>query len=329
MGIAAEIHRGSTERVGVMQGLEKSMFASVSCVVVHENPDDDALVCLYLLSKLASEQWDTTKVVTVPSGEKMPGSEGDPTVVHLDTGGGPFDQHGKGLKRGSSASLMGHLLGITDNPAYANLIEMSVKVDNAEAIPPTDLHFIIEGLRYRYRSGEFDLSTLIVRAFELFDMLSAQGVNHAKSEQGLKAVAQWHETPKGKVCFLSGRPNLRDAAFKEGAAVVVWTKVTGGHRNVGVQVHRDRQNDLFLWAVAEALRKAERHSRGLNGYAKDLKYPGTRPEIDPSWYYHEKGTLILNGSQSHPLTDDTVSRLGTGRIVRTVVTALGGQVITE
>jgi hypothetical protein len=117
----------------------------IKTLVGHRFPDDDVWLCCWMAKRFIPKAAEA-QIVFVNAGEALPGSEGDPSVLHFDTGGGDYDQHGRGFERSCSAALLAEKMEILDkHPGLKPLIEMVTAVDNVEPLPPTSVHYAIEG----------------------------------------------------------------------------------------------------------------------------------------------------------------------------------------
>ena len=294
----------------------------IKTIVVHWWPDDDALLCLWTAKKFIPKAANA-RIVFVNAGESLPGSEGDPSVIHFDTGGGEYDQHGKGIRNTSSAAILAEKLGLTDN-GLKPLIELATAVDNIKPMPPTSIHFIIKGYPRMFKKPDGTTDWLIVqeRIFELFDIIYNQETARGRSRNDFRKHAERIILPNGiNIAILLWHPECREEAFNQGAAVVIWTQSRGPHKfYTGIQCNR-MCPDLWLDRVAVALRFAEAQARGLDVRGKNLTYLG-RGEPVPVWYLHDSLRLILNGSRSWKLSEDEYTKLQPRQIVGLVSQAL-------
>ena len=301
----------------LFEGLSKGR--EVKTLVVHRHPDVDAWLCLWIASKFIQET-KGANIVFVNSGETLNGDDqNDLSVLHFDTGGGEYDQHGKGLERSSSAFLLVIRKGLDQIPGILPLLELSIAVDNIDPVPPTSIHYSIEGYAFllRHEDGSTDWDKVKERVFELFDIVFGQETQRVQSREQLNRYANQIALPNGiHITNILWQPQLREAAFEEGAMVVIWTDslqrsvATGNVATraefnwarklptfrkdewerifyTGIQRNR-RFPQLFLDRVAEELDLAEARKRRV--------HPHDLPAI---WFLHETKTLILNGSRTH------------------------------
>ena len=295
----------------------------IKTLVGHRFPDDDVWLCCWMAKQFIPKAVGA-EIVFVNAGKTLPGSDGDPSVLHFDTGRGEYDQHGKGLQQTCSAAILAEKLGLENDPGLAPLIEMVTAVDNAEAFPPTSLHFVIEGYPRTFKKpdGHIDWQRVQGRVFELFDIVYGQQSSRAQARANLYKYSGWRILPNGlKVATLLGHPELREAAYEKGAAVVVWTQSRGkNHFYTGIQISRSYP-ELRLDKVAAALRSAEAKARGANVQGEDLGYVGRGGSVS-TWFIHDSLRVILNGSRTWKPNEDEYTKLTPEQIVQLVHQAL-------
>ncbi|MBI2038373.1 MAG: hypothetical protein HYT19_00420 [Candidatus Nealsonbacteria bacterium] len=303
----------------------KEAAPEIKTLVGHRFPDDDAWLCLWMAKNFIAKT-KKAQVVFVNAGEILPGTDSDPTVIHFDTGGREYDQHGKSLKNTSSSHLLAKGLGL-DDPGLEPLLELAKAVDNIERLPATSVHFIIEGyprrLEFQKSGGIIDWQKIQERVFELFDIIYGQETQRVQNRKALREHAEWTTLPNGiKIASLFWHPELREAAFEQGAAVVVWTQFRRKDRfYVGIQRHRDYPS-LQLNKVAEMIRFREGKVRNIDVMGKNLQYIG-RGEPVKNWFLHDSLGLILSGSRSWKLEPEEYTNLAPQDIAGIVHRALG------
>ena len=290
----------------------------IKTLVGHRFPDDDTWLCLWMAKKFIPKVKDA-EIMFVNAGQCLLGKENDPSVLYFDTGGGQYDQHGKGLRKSSSAKLLTEKLELSGDPGLKPLLEMVVKVDNIEPVAKTDIHFLIEGYprcqQFRKpHSNDVEWSKVQERVFEIFDVLYGQETSRIQNLENFKKHGAERTTlPNGiKVAAIFGHPEYRELAFEEGATVVIWTRPKGkNHFFTGIQVNREC--NLFLDNVVAALRDQEAKARQTNTENENLRYIGRKP--NDSWYLHDSKRLILNGSHTWEPSEEEYTKLFPRQIV--------------
>jgi len=298
----------------------------IKTLVGHRFPDDDAWLCFWIAKRFIPRA--AKAIVTfVSAGGILPGTENDPSVLHFDTGGGEYDQHKTKSWRQSSANILARKLGEKINlkePALIPLIDLATAVDNVKPLPPTSIHFIIEGyprLLKKNGSGAINWEEVQRKVFELFDIVYNQEKQRIESREKLKEFARWINLPNGiRIASILEHPEIREAAFEAGATVVIWTQSRGNGRfYTGIQRHRD--SEVRLNEIAANLRWAETKERGIDARGKNLQFIGQSEDM-PWWYLHDSLALILNGSRSHPLKGNEYTELQAQQIVAITRNAL-------
>lgn len=288
-------------------------------LVVHRFPDDDSWLSLWIAKKFIPKTTDA-EIVFVNAGESLPGSDGDNSILHFDTGGGEYDQHSKGYKSSSTSLLAQKLHLVEEEPGLKPLLDMAVAVDNIQPLLPTSIHFAIEGYPriFRKSDGTIDWQRVQERTFELFEIVYNQETQRVQSRENLAKHAEWTTLPNGiRVCSLLWHPECREAAFETDAHVVIWTVSRNSkHFYTGIQAHRNYP--VYLDNVAAALRSQESKTRGETVPDEDLRRVGRLG----AWYLHDSKKLILNGSRSWKPTPDEYTRLTPRQIVGLVHRAL-------
>jgi len=171
-------------------------------------------------------------------------------------------------------------------------------------------------------NGTIDWQQVQKRVFELFDIVYNQATIKARSRENLKKYAEWTTLPNElKITSLLWHPELREAAFETGAAVVVWTQSKGLNKfYTGIQRNR-KYPEFRLDKVAATLRYAEAQERRIDVRGKTLLYVGRGKPIS-NWYLHDSLGLILNGSRSWKPAEDEYTKLQPRQIIGLVHKAL-------
>lgn len=298
----------------IMKLAAEGMAPAVKTLVGHKFPDDDVWLSFWIARKFIPNA-AKAEIRFVEAGTCLPGSDNDPTVLHFDTGRGEYDQHGTQFERTCSALILAQKLGVDKDPGLIELLEMVTQVDNTEKMSPTSLHSAIVGYprHPNYRTqGAIDWEKVQNSVFELFDNVYGQETSRAKARVDLKQFGRCRTLANGlKVCTLFGYPQSRDAAFEDGAAVVIWTtRRKQGKFHVGIQKNsRDPLYvELKLTEVAAWLRKGEAGLRGIDVDGTDLNYIDRYGPIT-TWFLHHSLNLILNGSKKWEPKEDEYTQL--------------------
>ena len=294
-------------------------------LVVHQRPDTDALVCLWAANRFIVVN-APSRIFFIPSGTTGLPAEDEAmyNVLYMDVGGGPCDQHGKQLKRGSSFQLVMQEYGLHDTyPALASFLELTIATDNVEKIDPMSIHYVLKGLPWQFNEGgEIDWNQVCNFAFIMFDTI------YSLEEQKLLTKKRYAELRTMRECefVLSNgynlacvhyNPEFRECAFDRDADVVVWfsKRRKKGTFEVGIQVNR--KSPLMLRTIVIALRNAEAEARGVTLTRDDAATLGILDSV-PGWFLHDSLKLVACGTRSHPLTGDEFTYLKTHEILHIV-----------
>jgi len=287
----------------------------IKTLVTHKFPDDDAWFCLWIAKKFIQKAANA-QIVFVNAGETLFGTEGDPSVIHFDTGNGQYDQHQKSdRKRTCSAALLVEKLDLDEKEVTSlrPLLKMTTAVDNVEKLPETSLHFLIEGYPRLFNKEGVDWEKVQGRVFDDFEIIYGQEKQRQQTRKNLDKLAERTTLANGlRVTTILWHPELREAAFEEGAAAVIWTiSKSGGKRfYTGIQTNRNYP-ELRLTNVALALRSIEVKAHGIS-----------EEKAENVWFLHDSQKFVANGTRTHQPTDDEYTRLVPRQIVGIVHRAL-------
>lgn len=103
-------------------------------IVGHLAPDLDCLAAIWILVRFGRA--GTAALQFVPAGQTLGDvlPDGDPQIVHVDTGGGRFDHHHTADPTLSAAELVRREVAPAD-AALIRLVEQVTRIDHAEAYP--------------------------------------------------------------------------------------------------------------------------------------------------------------------------------------------------
>ncbi|MDB5195596.1 MAG: hypothetical protein JWO84_780 [Parcubacteria group bacterium] len=281
-------------------------------LVVHQRPDTDALACLWGARRFVVPAGTEPYICFVEAGSTLPPEDCEGfNVLYMDVGGGPCDQHGKGLARASSFQLLAREYGFANDPGIRHILELTVASDNVERLNPLNMHYYFKGLPHLLRdpaTQEIDWAGVVDRAFEVLDVFYGMHLSQANSRK------EWLDKGRAKrlgngvqIGSIWWNPGLREAAFEEGMDVVMWTNSRSKKRmEVGIQVGRN--SPVTLEQVAFMLRKAEAAKRGIELSDEQAAAIGECMEV-PTWFLHDSKRLILSGSRSKRLLPEECTLL--------------------
>ncbi len=293
-------------------------LAEIKTIVGHIQPDADVWLAIWLVKRFHPGAKEA-ELVFVRSGTILPESENDPAVIHVDTGLGPYDHHGKNLGRTCSAALVAAALGRADDQGLTPFIEMVTMADNAEPLPATSVFFLLKGCPdlCRAKDNAVDWRQVEAKVFEIFDIIYGQETKRVEFRAALNREIGWKRLPNGlKLAILFRVPRFKEAAFEAGADVVVWTQPLSMGYYVGVQSH-----GVNLGPMAAKLREAEFRRRGIKVFIGELYYSGQAGPMD-NWFLHDSNNLVLCGSRTHPLAPEARTILTEAEIEKIVCQVL-------
>ncbi|HSX57985.1 MAG TPA: hypothetical protein VLE47_01800 [Candidatus Saccharimonadales bacterium] len=308
----------------------------VHTLVGHTRPDLDVLLGFYLAECFGLCTPDV-RYEFVRSGETLAGSAANPRILHIDTGRGEYDTHGKALGETCSAELLAKKLGVNTLPGIAELLAWVNEFDAGRQadFPPTDLFHHVKRIPNRNTvDGVTNWEKVVEQTYECFDSVRESAKSAHLNQQAFPDTTGFHVTADGLVVWMLGKqPYLKDAAFKAGVDVVVWTQPVNSHYYVGIAVNALRKcasevdlerRNISLRAVVELLRLAEANGRGLR--VSDADLVGYDSAKVPGWFLHDSERLVLCGSGTHPLDKDECTKLSAEQIFKIVLIGLGEKV---
>jgi len=272
-------------------------------VFMHWHPDTDAWLCFWLLTNHQPEGSEV-KLGFVKAGTRLP--EDDPDweqfeVIHVDTGGGKFDQHGKELKHSSSFELVANELGYRGDAAIEQFIVMANNADNARTMDPTSIHYLISALpsvckaSERQYEREVDWALVLDRVFFIFDTMASKWRVEAEVAAKFDRLETIQTLPNGLTFCALSTPGSRHAAYERGVDVVAWISPTKGGK-------------ADLTSLIALLRREEASCRGIDITGLDLEQ-FSQVEGIPGWFLHDSLRFLGSGTKSHPLEGSDLTQI--------------------
>ena len=298
-------------------------------VVTHEHPDTDAWLCVWLLMEHYAERPDI-QLSFVRAGERLPDNDEHGKtheVIHVDTGGGKYDQHGKGMGRfASSFQLVAEDLDKLEDPAVQKLLPLSKAADAATGdIDPTSIHYFFTALPFscsckqggnKNKYGHTDWGVVLDHVLFALETMANKWRHDAKAAEKFKRLARIEELTNGvRFCPLNNQPGLRKHAYTQGANVTAWTAPQKGGFYPAVQV--GDKSKLDLSPVVAALRAEEARVRHIDTTGLDLSSVGKLSEI-PGWFLHDTRRLVGCGTRTHPLSLEEMTKIKASRFFEIV-----------
>lgn len=296
-------------------------------LVSHKFPDSDAYACLWLSVRRIVGTADF-RFVFVNAGQRLSEEESaGHRVMYMDTSGGPFDQHGKGLKNASSFQLMCEHFGFAHDEALWPIIKMTIDSDNIRKMDPMSIHYVLSGLSAYHREGdEIQWMVCLDAAFMMFDILYGREQQRLQSIADVKKFAKCYTLDNGmNIALIWGKPQLREAAFEIGADVVFWTVHKGKRFQVGIALNRDTSDKVErgMESLVAGIRINEAKKRDKDSTGHNLRADRVDADTFGAWFLHDSKRLILCGSRSASLAPEDYTKLAPHEIKKIIDERLG------
>lgn len=258
-------------------------------IVTHLSPDFDAIPAIWVLKKFDSSFADA-KVEFVPAGTTLDNQpvSSDPNIIHVDTGGGPFDHHADNSYT-CAAKLVWEWLkkerGIED-VAVDRLMNLIVAFDHAKDLSWPDaaddkyelmLPALIAGWKMTYGGQYQKITELGLIAMDAAYAVMRSKVAAEKAlEQGIEFQSPW-----GKAIGVE--------AANEGTLQV------GEKLGYALVCKKDpRRGSVRIY--------------GRSDFGVDLEKAYQKvKKMDPEagWFLHASKCLLINGSAKNPTMKPT------------------------
>lgn len=263
-------------------------------IVTHHAPDIDAIGAVWLLKTFDFENYVNANVSFINPGEKISATEANilgfslEQVTHVDTGLGEFDHHQpqRAHQAISATSLVfDHLCQIkpelkTDR-SLKSIVEYIVEIDHFGEVSWPDpantrynfmIHELIRGIEYTDPHND---ESQLHFGLTCLDNLYAVLKQYHKAAEILAEKAKTFSANQHQCLGVETRnDDTLKLALKQGYELVVRKDPERGH--IRIKVRPDSQLEL----------------KPLYQAMIELDQKGT-------WFYHNGGKMLLNGSQKH------------------------------
>lgn len=254
-------------------------------IVTHYHPDLDASAAAWIIKRFWPN-WQDVEVEFVPAGATLNDkpANGDPKIIHLDTGLGHFDHHQ--TDEHTSATQLIYEETRKKWPdrvdeALSRLVSLVTEIDHFHEVfwpdPTSDrydlvIHRILDG----WESQGLEDRDILERAFDLLDGIYQTLKNKVWAEAELKEKGIAFDTIWGPALGIETiNDEVMRLAAKQGYAVVVRKDPRKGN----VRIKSLPREEIDLTPVFEQIVKLD-------------------PEA--SWFFHFSRHMILNGSSKEP-----------------------------
>lgn len=254
-------------------------------IVTHYSPDFDGIPAIWVLKKFHPDFADA-EIKFSPAGETIDGKPAgsDPNVMHVDTGGGPFDHH-ESNKYTCAAELVWQWVKkeqkIKDQ-AVDRLMALIVAFDHAKDLSWPDvaddkyellMPAIIAGWKIRY-PGQYE--KVVELGLQAMDAAYEVMKSKIAAEDEIKKKAIVFKTKWGKAIALETR---NEAVLMVGEKIGYCLVVKKDPKRKNIRIYGRADKGINLTQVYKKVIKLE---------------PQTR------WFLHASKCLLLNGSAKNP-----------------------------
>lgn len=253
-------------------------------IVTHLGPDLDAIASIWLLKTFLRE-WEEAAIAFVPAGNTLNHlpPDGNPEVIHVDTGMGKYDHHQD--KTDTCAALL--VLALVEkrhkkDEALSRMAAVINELDHFREVffpNPTadfwDFNLVteIDGWRLIYADNPIEIVNL---GMKCLDGIYRAFTNKIWAEKEIREAGIEFTTPWGKAVGVeTTNDEVVHTGQKMGYAVVVRKDPRKGYLRIKAQP----RDEIDLEKVYDKLRKDE-------------------PEA--TWFLHASHHMILNGSTKNP-----------------------------
>lgn len=260
-------------------------------IVAHQNPDLDAIGCIWLLIRFNENDYKGAEVAFVPAGKKIEkvklseiGIEKD-EVTHVDTGGGEFDDH-TNTKSGESSSVLvfnylkNKYKHLKDDRALEKVVAFINKTDHFEQYfwpePDNDRYmFMLEQILNGYKLGghgnDEEVVTLGKKCLDgVYSMTKILIEAKEELKQGIEFETRWGKA----IGILSSNDSVIKLGQKLGYNVVIRKDPQLGN----LRIKAAPLSEIDLTPVFDKIREQDKLG---------------------TWYFHPGKHMLINGSRKH------------------------------
>lgn len=244
-------------------------------IIGHLAPDLDCLAAIWLLVRFGHAEDAELEFVPAGRSYQQQPVDSDPTIIHVDTGGGRFDHHHTNDPTLSAAELVRRELA-PDDEALRRLVDQVTRIDHAEAYPGRQPVF-------------FNITDLIAGYNALYPNRP-----HHVTRAMLPNLDAWYEHEQRQVRLERAFARRLEFQTRWGLGIAMQSddggssKLAYSHGAV-LYAYRDRQGYMGIAAQ-------RRSDVDLEPVYKDLK----RVDGQADWYLHPSHRLLLCGTPKAP-----------------------------
>lgn len=267
---------------------------SKKLLVTHHAPDLDAIGSVWLFKRFSPEAFADAKVTFVNPGDELSPAAAEhlgfdlADVIHVDTGQGEFDHHqpDRAMEQVCASSLVFDTLKesyphLENDPALRTLVEYITEVDHFGEIHWPEaahwryslmIHELLRGLEFQ---NPYDDDALLQFGFSCLDAAYESLKQNLKAYEIIAHRGVEFDLNEGKALAIeSSNDDTIKMAQKQGYILAVRKDPKLGH--IRIKARPDSAIDLKQ--------------------AYDLI---AKKDPKSTWYYHNSGKMLLNGSRKH------------------------------
>jgi hypothetical protein len=275
---------------------EKSSVQPPSIIVGHLAPDLDCLIAIWILVRFGEAS--DAAFQFVPAGQTLDDRppDSDPTIVHVDTGGGCFDHHQHADPLLSASELVRRAVAPGDRPLQ-RLVEQVTRLDNATCRGKQSIFFNINDLIDGYNALFPNKPHHVAQAMlPNFDAWYEHEMRELRLEQAFARRLEFYTCWGLGIAMQSNDGASSRLAYRHGAVLYVYRNGSG-----------------YMGIAAQS-----RSDVDLQPVYTDLK----RLDPDADWYLHPNHRLLLCGTAKAPPRQK--SRLSLEELVEIIRSEGGG-----
>lgn len=253
-------------------------------IVTHIGPDLDAITSIWIVKTMWSG-WVEAALAFVPAGKTLDNlpSDGNPEVVHVDTGMGSFDHHQSNADTCAAKLVYEEVVRQKgEDEALGRLVAVVNDIDHFREVyfpnPTSDYYDIglvsaIDGWRLMYPEDPLKIVSL---GMDTLDGIYKTFQYKIAAERELKEKGIQFETKWGKaIAIETGNDETVHLAQKMGYVVAVRRDPKKG----GIRIKSLPREDIDLTVLYDRLKSEE---------------PAA------TWFLHASLHMVLNGSSKNP-----------------------------
>ncbi len=296
-------------------------------IITHMRPHLDEIVAIWLLKKFGEKLFPgISRAIVACADEQLIGASPEEYekrgILFVGMLGGRFDEHASvarpRIEKHCATTLVAEALGISDDPCLQKIIKAVMNNDLNAAAQPFDLAYICKIMNSQYPDNPEIVIDWVTAGLEAKYYEQAEFFRGAKTE--FEDIARIEEVigRAGKVLrvaiMASDNEQMVKFAFSEygGDIAVIVKKMSSGN----VTIHTNGRYHVDLRDVVRIIRLEEQ--RAEESVVTD-DWSTLEQEVCPGaekWYFHPRGSMLLNGSLSRPQEPTKLSLEQIARLVR-------------